>query len=115
MERLRHEEQELLFVMMFDNRNHLLGEHLVTKGTANATLVTPREIFLEALRYRAVCLILVHNHPSGDPSPSDCDIAVTEQIFKAGELVGISLLDHIIIGDQRYFSFRSQGLMKEYL
>ena len=115
MERLRHEEQELLFAMMFDNRNHLLGEHLVTKGTVNATLVTPREIFLEALRYRAVCLILVHNHPSGDPLPSDCDIEVTEQIFKAGELMGISLLDHIIIGDQRYFSFRSQGLMKEYL
>lgn len=115
MEQLRHEEQELLFAMMFDNRNHLLGEHLVTKGTVNATLVTPREIFVKALKDRAVCLILVHNHPSGNPSPSDCDIEVTERIFKAGELVGITLLDHIIIGDQKYFSFRLQGLMNEYL
>ena len=115
MERLRHEEQELLFCMMFDNRNHLLGEHLVTKGTVNATLVTPREIFMEALKYHAVFLVLVHNHPSGSPDPSEHDIEVTERIFHAGELMGIMLLDHIIIGDHRYFSFRSQGLMNEYL
>ena len=115
MERLRHEEQELLFCMMFDNRNHLLGEHLVTKGTVNATLVTPREIFMEALRFHAVFLVLVHNHPSGSPDPSEHDIEVTERIFHAGELMGIMLLDHIIIGDHRYFSFRSQGLMNEYL
>ena len=115
MERLRHEEQELLFCMMFDNRNHLLGEHLVTKGTVNATLVTPREIFMEALKFHAVFLVLVHNHPSGSPDPSEHDIQVTERIFHAGELMGITLLDHIIIGDHRYFSFRSQGLMNEYL
>ena len=115
MQRLRHEEQELLFCMMFDNRNHLLGEHLVTKGTVNATLVTPREIFMEALRFHAVFLVLVHNHPSGSPDPSEHDIEVTERIFHAGELMGIMLLDHIIIGDHRYFSFRSQGLMNEYL
>ena len=115
MERLRHEEQELLFCMMFDNRNHLLGEHLVTKGTVNATLVTPREIFMEALKFHAVFLVLVHNHPSGSPDPSEHDIQVTERIFHAGELMGIMLLDHIIIGDHRYFSFRSQGLMNEYL
>ena len=115
MERLRHEEQELLFCMMFDNRNHLLGEHLVTKGTVNATLVTPREIFMEALKFHAVFLVLVHNHPSGSPDPSEHDIQVTERIFHAGELMGITLLDHIINGDHRYFSFRSQGLMNEYL
>lgn len=114
MERLRHEEQELLICMMLDGRNHLLGEQLISKGTVNATLVTPREIYVEALRYHAVGLILVHNHPSGDPMPSQCDEEVTRRIFKAGELLGIHLLDHIIIGDQKYISFREQKMMDEY-
>lgn len=114
MERLRHEEQELLYCMMLDNKNHLLAEQLLSRGTANATLITPREVFLEAVRYHALCLILVHNHPSGDPSPSSCDVDVTNRICQAGELLGIHLLDHIIIGDQKYFSFREQNLLDEY-
>lgn len=111
MERLRHEEQELLYCMMLDNKNHLLAEQLLSRGTANATLITPREVFLEALRHHALCLILVHNHPSGDPSPSICDKEVTQRILKAGDMLGIHLLDHIIIGDQRYFSFREENLL----
>ncbi len=112
MEQLRHQEQELMICMMLDNRNHLLAERLISKGTVNATLVTPREIFMEAVRSHAVSLVLIHNHPGGDPSPSLCDIEVTRRIFQSGELLGIALLDHIIIGDHRYISFKEEGLMK---
>lgn len=112
MEQLRHEEQELMVVMMLDTRNHLLGEQLLTRGTANATLITPREVFLEALRRHATGLILVHNHPSGDPTPSDNDKDVTDRIYQAGELLGIHLIDHVIIGDHRYFSFKEEWLIK---
>jgi DNA repair protein RadC len=112
MEQLRHEEQELMLSMMVDSKNHLLGERILTRGTVNATLITPREVFVEALRYQAVGLILVHNHPSGDPTPSSCDMEVTQRIYQAGELLGIELLDHIIIGDQKYISFREQKILK---
>ena len=114
MERLRHEEQELLYCMMLDGHNHLSGEQLLSRGTVNATLITPREVFVEAVKYRAVNLILVHNHPGGDPSPSQADLDVTERIYHCGELLGIHLLDHIIIGDHRYVSFREKGIFDEY-
>ena len=113
MERLRHEEQEHMICVMLDSKNHLLGEQVLTKGISNATLITPREVYLAALQYHAVNLILVHNHPSGDPTPSKCDLEVTERIFDAGEMLGIALLDHIIIGDHKYISFREQGLLNE--
>lgn len=111
MEKLRHQEQEVMLCMMLDNQNHLLGESILSKGTVNATLITPREVYLEALRYHAVNLILLHNHPGGNPSPSSCDIEITERIQKSGEMLGISLLDHIIIGDRQYTSFREAGLI----
>ena len=111
MEQLRHQEQEVIICMMLDNQNHLLAERLISKGTVNATLVTPREIYMEAVRCQAVSLILVHNHPGGDPTPSSSDHKLTERIRRAGELLGIRLLDHVIIGDHRYMSFREQGLM----
>lgn len=114
MERLRPEEQELLYCMMLDGHNHLSGEQLLSRGTVNATLITPREVFVEAVKYRAVNLILVHNHPGGDPSPSQADLDVTERIYHCGELLGIHLLDHIIIGDHRYVSFREKGIFDEY-
>ena len=114
MERLRHEEQELLYCMMLDGHNHLSGEQLLSRGTVNATLITPREVFVEAVKYLAVNLILVHNHPGGDPSPSQADLDVTERIYHCGELLGIHLLDHIIIGDHRYVSFREKGIFDEY-
>lgn len=112
MEQLRHEEQELLVGMMLDTKNHFLGDAVLSRGTVNASLITPREIYVEALRRHAVGLILVHNHPSGDPSPSESDLDLTRRVFQAGEIVGISLLDHIVIGDQRYVSFHEEGLLK---
>ena len=101
MERLRHEEQEILIVM------------LLSRGTVNSTLITPREVFMEALKFHAVSVILVHNHPSGDPTPSECDKKITERIYRSGEILGVKLLDHVVIGDQRYISFKEQGMMPE--
>lgn len=114
MEQLRHQEQEIMICMMLDNQNHLLGDTMLSKGTVNATLITPREVYLEALQYHAVNLILIHNHPGGNPAPSKCDKEITERICQAGEMLGINLLDHIIIGDHRYISFREEGLMGAY-
>lgn len=111
MEQLRHQEQELMICMMLDNQNHLLSERMISKGTVNATLVTPREIYLEAVRCHAVSLILVHNHPGGDPAPSGCDIDITKRILQAGEILGIRLLDHIIIGDRSFVSLKEQGII----
>lgn len=114
MEKLRHEEQELMICMMLDSGMHLLGEPVLSVGTVNAALITPRELFKEALRYHAVSVILIHNHPSGNPFPSEEDRSITERICRAGELIGIRLVDHIIIGDQKYISFMQQGFMKQY-
>lgn len=113
MERLRHEEQEVVICMMLDTKNHLLGEREMTRGTVNQSLVSPRELFLSALSYHAVQMILVHNHPSGDPAPSREDMRITQRVFAAGRLIGIMLIDHIIIGDRRYTSFVESGLMDE--
>ena len=110
MEELRHEEQEIVICMMLDVKGHFLGDKILTRGTATGSLVTPREIYMEALRRHAVSLILVHNHPSGDPTPSPDDQQITARIYQAGELLGIHLLDHIVIGDHRYCSFREEGL-----
>jgi DNA repair protein RadC len=97
--------------MMLDTKNSLLGEQELYKGTVNASLISPREVFLEALRYKAVNIILIHNHPSGDPTPSEQDRLVTRRIQAVGELLDIHLLDHIVIGDHRYTSFREKGLL----
>lgn len=113
MEALRHEEQEILICMMLDTKNHFLGDVAVTRGTVNTSLISPRELFLEALRHHAVHLVLVHNHPSGDPSPSLEDLSVTRRISRAGELLGIALLDHIIIGDRQYISLLKEGFLTE--
>ena len=85
----------------------------MTRGTVTGSMVTPREIYMEALRRHAVSLILIHNHPSGDPTPSPDDVQITTRIYQAGELIGIHLLDHIVIGDQKYCSFREEGLWEE--
>ncbi len=114
MEQLRHEEKEILILMMLDSGMHLLGEQVLSTGTVNASLVTPREVFLEALRYHAVSVVMIHNHPSGIPTPSDEDLQITERIYHTGEMLGIHLVDHIIIGDQRYVSFMEQGILKGY-
>ena len=111
MEQLRHEDQELLLCMMLDTKNHRLGEEIIFKGTVNASYASPREIFLAALSYRAAGILLVHNHPSGDPTPSSADLTITTRIQNAGAMLGIPLIDHIIIGNCCYTSFRERDLL----
>ncbi|MBR2527597.1 MAG: DNA repair protein RadC [Blautia sp.] len=111
MEQLRHEEQEHLIMMMLDSKNNFLAESILAKGTVNEAHITPREIFVDAFRNHAVGIILVHNHPSGDPAPSHSDIAFTGRILACGDMVGVELLDHIIIGDRRIYSFREERLL----
>ena len=113
MEELRHKEQEHLIALFLNTKNKLLREKLMFKGTVNASIISPREIFLEALEVHAVQLVLVHNHPSGDPAPSLEDIRVTKRISKGGELLGIQLLDHVIIGDRCYSSLRERGILSD--
>lgn len=111
MERMRHLETEHVFLLLCDNKNHILKEILLSKGTVNASVVSPREIFIEALRYHAVSVLLIHNHPSGDPTPSEQDILITHNILEASRLIQIPLLDHIIIGDNIYTSLKEKGYL----
>lgn len=111
MESLRHESKEKLLLSMYDTKSSLLGDEIISIGTVNTSLVSPREIFLKALEYKAVHIVLLHNHPSGDPEPSEADIRVTKLVQKCGAMLGIALADHIIIGDNRYISFRENGLL----
>ncbi len=106
---LTHEE---MHVAMFDTKNRLLHELTLSVGTVNASLVSPRELFLEALKHQAVYLVLLHNHPSGDPTPSQADISLTERLSRVGDLVHIPVMDHIVIGDHCYVSMREEGLMR---
>ncbi len=111
MEDMRHLKQEHLKLLLLDTKTRLIGEKDISIGTVNSALITPRELFIEALKMEAVAIILLHNHPSGDPSPSRDDEITTERILKAGELIGIELLDHIVIGSHCYVSFREKGLL----
>ncbi len=112
-ETLRHEEQELVYCMMLDSKNSLIGDVCITKGTVNSSLITPRELFLQAFSYHAVNIVLIHNHPSGDPTPSQEDIDITKRVYNAGNIIGITLLDHIVIGSEGYISIIAEsGLIK---
>ena len=111
MEEMRHQKQEHMKLLMLDTKSKLLGESNISKGTVNASLVSPRELFIEALDCGAVSIILLHNHPSGDPTPSQADILFTKRVKEAGELIGILLLDHIIIGNNCYISFAEQNMI----
>ena len=104
MEDMRHRRQEYMKLLLLNAKMRLIGESELSKGTVNMSLVSPREVFIEALQKNAVYIILMHNHPSGDPSPSKDDILVTKRVKEAGALIGIELLDHIIIGDNCYVS-----------
>lgn len=106
MERLRHRATECVILVCLDAKGQMICEKKLSEGSINMSLISPREIFLTALEKRAVNILLVHNHPSGDPTPSKSDKELTYHVREAGESMGISLLDHIVIGDNRYVSFR---------
>lgn len=110
MEELRYLQQEHLKIVFLDTKNQIISDEFLTVGTVNASLINPREVFIEALKHNAVHVILLHNHPSGDPTPSREDILITKRVINAGEIIGIKLIDHIIIGDGDYISLKEQGL-----
>ncbi len=105
MEQVRHLEQEELVVLFVDTKCNMIKDVIISRGSINQSFICNREILKEALKCDAVNIILLHNHPSGDPSPSTTDISSTKKLKKACELVGLCLLDHIIIGDRCYTSF----------
>lgn len=111
MEKMRHLEQENLLVLYLDTKCRLIQDKTISKGTVNQALISSREIFIEGLKCNAVSIILIHNHPSGDCTPSRDDISSTKNICEAGKLIGISILDHIIIGDRKYFSLKESKLI----
>ena len=111
MEEFRMKKQEHMLLIMLNTKSGLIADKIVFKGTVNASLVSPRELFMEAMEHGAVYIILLHNHPSGDATPSREDIALTKRIEEAGNLMDIKLLDHIIIGDHKYISFAEQDLL----
>jgi len=107
---LRRETKEYFFAIHLDGKNRICCVDEVSVGSLNQSVVHPREVFKTALLSSAASLILVHNHPTGDSTPSSEDIAITRRLKEAGEIIGVKLLDHIIIGDS-YLSFVSQGLL----
>lgn len=108
MEKLRHRETECVVLVCLDGKGQMIAEKKLSDGSVKMSLISPREIFMEALKCRAVNIILVHNHPSGDPTPSRADRELTKNLLELGEKMDIPLLDHIIIGDNRYTSFKEE-------
>lgn len=111
MQDMRHLPREQVMLLMLDSKNKLIKDTVISSGSVNLSIVPVREILIQALKEDAVNMILVHNHPSGDPSPSPEDIRVTKRLKEAGDLIGITLMDHIIIGDNKYISLKEQGLL----
>jgi DNA repair protein RadC len=104
-------EQEYLYVILLDTRNRVLGKPLeVYHGSLNTSLIRTGEVFREAVKANAAGLIVAHNHPSGDPSPSPEDVAVTRALVEAGKLLDVEVLDHLVIGRQRFVSLKERGL-----
>ena len=114
---LRYEKQENFVVLLLDTRRHLIRRITISKGTLNRTMVHPRDVFRDAIIGNASSIILAHNHPSGDPTPSKPDRELTRELLQAGSALHIPILDHIIIGTETstntcpYFSFREHGLI----
>jgi len=103
-------EQEHMRLVLLDSKNRVIGTPTMYVGSLNTSVIRVGELFREAIRQNAAAIIVVHNHPSGDPTPSPEDVAVTELIKKAGDLIDIDVLDHLIIGQQRYVSLKERGL-----
>ena len=107
----RDSRKEYFLALLLDGKNRIIRRVQVSEGSLNQSIVHPREVFSPAVKESAAALILVHNHPTGDPAPSGEDIAVTRRLRDAGELMGIKVLDHIIVGDGEYVSFVERGLL----
>ncbi len=111
MEELRYKKKEYFKILLLNTKNHIISREEISVGSLSASIVHPREIFNIPLRKSAASVILFHNHPSGDPSPSQEDLEVTRRLADAGKILGVAVRDHIIIGDGCFFSFREKGLL----
>ncbi len=111
LEKLRYANKEKFIVLALNTRNEIIREIEVSVGSLSETIVHPREVFAEVIKEPAAAVILMHNHPSGDPSPSGNDKKTTARLEEAGKILGIRILDHVIIGNRNIFSFKENGLM----
>lgn len=109
MQEMRYLQQEHIKIVFLDTKNQILGDKTLTVGSVNASILDPRDVFRYALRENAVNIIVIHNHPSGDPTPSREDLNITNRLVECGDLLGIRLLDHLIIGDGKYTSLKEKG------
>ncbi len=111
MDEMRYLNKEHFRIAILDTKNQILAIENISIGTLNASIVHPRDVFYASIRRSANSIILIHNHPSGDPEPSNEDINITNRLIEAGNLLGIKVLDHIIIGDRKYISFKEKNLI----
>jgi len=111
MPRFRYETRENFLAVLLSTKNHVLKTPVISIGSLNASIVHPRELFREAINASAASVILAHNHPSGDPAPSDEDIELTKKLAEAGQMLDIPVLDHIILGDGKYVSLKEKGIL----
>lgn len=109
MEQMRHAKEEFLVCAFFDSKCNFLGDVILSKGSVNYAYVSPRDIFRHAFDFEAVLFVMLHNHPSGDPFPSEDDFQITYRIGKGAQILELQLVDHIIIGDNTYYSFKENG------
>ena len=113
--RLRDVKRELFLVILLDSKNRIIREEQISEGSLDVSVVHPREVFNPVIRESAAAVVLVHNHPSGDPSPSPEDVRLTRRLVEVGNVLGVKILDHIIIGEGEYVSFHDRGLLSETL
>ncbi|GLI06607.1 UPF0758 protein [Paenibacillus tyrfis] len=111
MEDLRYLQKEHFVCLFLNTKNHVIGQETLSMGSLNASIVHPREVFRAAIKRSSASIVCAHNHPSGDPTPSPEDVEITKRLVQAGEIVGIDVLDHIVIGDKRYISLKELGFM----
>lgn len=108
---LNEQAEEYAYLLALNSKNKPIGLFEISHGCLDQTIINPREVFMKALLCGATCIMICHNHPSGDPSPSKADIEVTTRILEAGKLLGMPLLDHVVIGGDKYISFSMEKLM----
>ncbi|GIP22414.1 MULTISPECIES: DNA repair protein RadC [Paenibacillus] len=111
MEQLRYLQKEHFVCLFLNTKNHIIAQETLSMGSLNASIVHPREVFRAAIKCSSASVVCAHNHPSGDPTPSPEDIQITQRLCEAGQIVGIDVLDHIVIGDGDFVSLKEQGLM----
>ena len=105
------EKREIFYVVLLTNKNRKIREVKISEGSLTASLVHPREVYNPVIRESAAAVIFVHNHPSGDPAPSPEDLEITRRLKEVGEVMGVRVLDHVVIGHERYFSFSDRGIL----